>query len=86
MTNNKTKTLTSILLAGLLTGCSTYRPHTKTEKVWLCTMIAGQASDYISTERALDMGLVESNPIYGDSLEKVALGKIAISALAIIMG
>jgi len=70
-----------LTLTLLLLGCSSYRPHTKTEKYWLAAMISAQAADVATTEYALHRGLHEANPILG---KDPSLGKtIGIKALSV---
>ena len=62
------KLLTALLLASLLCGCSHLpkpRPWTKDEKVMLTLSIGAVVADYYTTERMLDRGYKEMNPLMG---------------------
>ena len=52
----------------LLQGCTHLpkpRPWTKTEKMILVASVAAAAADYYTTERSLDRGYGEMNPVIG---------------------
>lgn len=50
-----------ICVALILTGCS---PLDREEQFWLGVMVLGQAADYATTERNLDVGAREQNPFF----------------------
>jgi len=90
------KTLISLALStSLLTGCTFHfgpeqesREHTASEKAWFVGMVACNAADYYTTKYALNHGLKEANPIYGESPkdEKLIAGKMVGVAIFYIAG
>ena len=82
------KSLILALICLTLISCSSSRPHTKAEKYWLATMIAGQVADAATTQYGLHQGLKEANPLYGkDPNMGVVIGvKIAYVGLAYGLG
>ncbi len=81
------KKLVPLVLAGSIVsaGCSYSRPHTSSEKWWFGGLFGCSVLDIITTDKVLNEGGHEMNPIYGrknPSNEQLILAKsIAIGAL-----
>jgi len=76
-----------ILTASLISGCSTFRAHTQSEKNWFIGAVAGQTADLATTKHAFDKGLKEGNQFtYGKkpNTESIAIGKLGV--LGVIYG
>ena len=58
----KSLILTTLFLL-FLPACATNAKWSTTDKWLAASMITGQAADYATTQRALDQGAVELNPI-----------------------
>lgn len=66
----------------LLAGCNS-------DQVWLGAMVAGQAADYLTTERNLDHGLREQNRIFLSARpddDDLLLFKAGVTAFFLIAG
>ena len=53
-----------LTLAMALSGCTSARPYTSAEKVWMTHAIIGQSLDVVTTDMALQTGAEEMNPIW----------------------
>ena len=84
------KKLTVLALMLAFVGCSHLKPHprpwTKGEKVLLCFSVAAAGADYYTTERCLDRGYEEMNPVLGKHPTDTELTLIGWGCYAAIIG
>ena len=78
-------TMAAIVLALMLTGCASYTPA---DWAALSFAVAGSAADVYTTERALDNGGYECNPVFGSdpSDGKLIAGKVLALLACVAVG
>ena len=80
--------LLTLILA--LVGCAHLKPHprkwTKGEKALLCVSVIAASADYYTTERFLDRGYEEQNPVLGKHPTDTELTLIAWGCYGAIIG
>lgn len=83
------RNLMALTLILAVMGCSHLKPHprpwTKAEKVLLCASIAAAGADYYTTERFLDRGHTEGNPVLGKRPNDTKLTLIAWGSYGVLI-
>ena len=76
-----------LIMTMLLTGCATV-PHTAQQRKWLKLAVSAQIADTVSTAIALNQGLEEGNPAFGNDpgMETIIVGKAAVLGVVYVVG
>jgi len=79
--------LAAVVLALMLTGCA-HVPYSGADYAALSFAVCGSAADVWTTERALDNGGYECNPLFGSdpSDGKLIAGKVVMVAVLALIG
>ena len=79
-----------VVLVVALSGCAHLKPHprkwTKGEKALLCVSVVAAGADYYTTERFLDRGYEELNPVLGKHPSDTKLTLVGWGCYAALIG